>query len=188
MAISSRDKTWSFHNLTQGVKLAQFPEEQEIKSIQFQPDGLMLIVGLKDGTIKLYDIRTQQEIAKLDGFKGELSQITFSNKGLNFAAAWSTSDVARVFNLRKLGKEVYELKQESAVQSVSFDKYGQNLVTGAGQVVNVYQASKHWNEGPIYSVAKAHDNGVLSAAKFSASGRMLVTAGSEDRFLKVFQM
>lgn len=148
----------------------------------------MLIAGLKDGTIKLYDIRTQKEIAKLDAFKGELSQITFSNKGLNFAAAWSTSDVVRVFNLRKLGKEVYELKHDSNVQSVSFDKYGTSLVTGAGQALNIYQASKHWAEAPIYTNPKAHDNGVVSAAKFSSSGRMLVSAGTEDRFLKVFEL
>jgi len=148
----------------------------------------MLLTGLKDGTIKLYDVRSQQEIAKLDGFKGELSQITFSNKGLNFAVAWSTSDIARVFNLRKLGKEVYELKHESNVQSVCFDKYGQTLVTGAGQGLSVYQASKQWTEGPIYTNAKAHENGIVSTARFSGSGRLLVSAGAEDRFLKVFEL
>jgi WD40 repeat protein len=42
----------------------------------------MLLTGLKDGTIKIYDVRTNTEIFKITDFKGELSQIAFSNKGL----------------------------------------------------------------------------------------------------------
>jgi hypothetical protein len=43
-------------------------------------------------------------------YQGELSSLSFSNKGLNFAAAWKTSEICRVFNLRKLGKDVNEVK------------------------------------------------------------------------------
>lgn len=55
--VGSRDKTWSFHNLFQGVKLATVKEEEEVTNIEFHPDGLMMAVGLKNGIIKIYDIR-----------------------------------------------------------------------------------------------------------------------------------
>jgi WD40 repeat protein len=42
----------------------------------------MLLTGLKDGTIKIYDVRSNQEIFKITDYKGDLSQISFSNKGL----------------------------------------------------------------------------------------------------------
>jgi WD40 repeat protein len=50
----------------------------------------MLVTGLKDGTIKIYDIRSHMEIFKITDFKGEIASLSFSNRGLNFAAAWKT--------------------------------------------------------------------------------------------------
>lgn len=186
VAIASKDKTWSFHSLFQGVKLAQFTEEQEINSIEFHPDGLMLVTGLKDGTIKIYDIRTHQEIFKLTDYKGEIGNIAFSNKGLHFAASWKSHDVCRIFNLRKLGKEVNEIKHAAPVNCVNFDNYGQYLLTGAGASLNIFAASKHWTEEPLYTNEVAHETGIVNVAKFSSSGKMIVTGGSEDRFMKVF--
>ena len=184
-AISSKDKTWSFHNLFNGVKLASFSEDQEINSIQFHPDGLMLATGLKDGTIKMYDVRTNTAIYTETNFKGELGNISFSNKGLYFAASWKGSDVCRVFNLRKLGREVMEVKHSQPVEHVQFDYFGGYLLTGSGSGINVF-ASKHWSEPSVYANEKVHDTGVVSVAKFANSGRMIVSAGAEDRFMKVY--
>ena len=81
----------------------------------------MMLTGLKDGTIKIYDVRSNQEIFKISEYKGELNQIAFSNKGLNFAVAWKNTDVCRVFNMKKLGREVSEVKLPGNVHSVQFD-------------------------------------------------------------------
>jgi len=184
VALASKDKSWSFHNLFQGVRLATFQEEQEITSLQFHPDGLMLVAGLRDGLLKIYDVRTNQEIFKIADFKGEgVASIGFSNRGLNFAAAWAGSDVVRVFNLKKLGKEVAEVKVAAPASSVKFDAYGNTLLVGAGAGLSVH-AGKQWAQVGV--VEKALDTGVVSVARFSASGRRVVTAGAEDRFVKVF--
>lgn len=146
----------------------------------------MLLTGLKDGTIKIYDIRSHQEIFKIADYKGDLSSLAFSNKGLNFAAAWKTSDVCRVFNLRKLGKEVYEIQHSAGpINSVAFDHYGGYLLTGAGNTMNIF-ASKKWDEPPVYANGHPQDNGVVNVAKFAKSGRMVVSGGNEDRFMKIF--
>ena len=155
MAVASKDKSWSFHNLFQGVKLASFHEEQEINQIEFHPDGLMLVTGLKNGTIKIYDIRSHQEIFKMTDYQGELSSISFSNKGLNFAAAWKSSDTLRIFNLRKLGKEVNEVKLSDKVNSVSFDNYGGYFLAGAGSALSIHNLKK-WDDAPLYANPKAH--------------------------------
>lgn len=146
----------------------------------------MLITGLKDGTIKIYDIRSHQEIFKISDYKGELGNVSFSNKGLNFAASWKSQDVCRIFNLKKLGKEVHEIKHTGGnVNCVNFDFFGNYLLTGAGSSLNIY-ASKHWNEPAVYTNEKAHETGVVSVAKFSPSGKFIVSGGSEDRFMKVY--
>jgi WD40 repeat protein len=94
----------------------------------------------------------------------------------------------RVFNLRKLGQEVFELKHDAPVHSTNFDFYGQYLLTGSGAGINIFGASKHWNEPPLYTNSKVHEAGAVSKAKFSNSGRMVVSAGEEDRFMKVFHI
>jgi pre-mRNA-processing factor 19 len=184
VALASRDKSWSFHNLFQGVRLASFQEEAEIGALQFHPDGLMLVAGLKDGVLKIYDARSHQEIFKIADYRGaEVTSVAFSNRGLNFAAAWAGSEVVRVFNLKKLGKEVAEVKLAAPASSVKFDAYGSCLLAAAGPGVSVH-AGKQWAQ--VGGVERAQDSGVVSVARFSASGRRVVTAGNEDRFLKVF--
>ncbi len=70
VAIGSKDKSWSFHNLFQGVRLQTFKESEEVTSIQFHPDGMILVVGLKSGVLKFYDIRDQKVIREIEEFKG----------------------------------------------------------------------------------------------------------------------
>ena len=163
--------------------LKTFQEEQEVTAVEFHPDGLMMIAGLKDGTMKIYDMRSQLVIAIIADFKGEqeIGNISFSNRGLNFGASWKGSEVCRVFNLKKLGKEVYTLPHSAPVNQLQFDYYGNTIVTCAGSSLNVY-AVKQW-DAPVVSIP-AHED-VVNVARFSCSGQFLVS-GSEDRFLKVF--
>ena len=42
-----------------------------------------------------------KELNAYDG-NGDVCSISFSNKGINFAAAWRNSEVCRVFDLRKM--------------------------------------------------------------------------------------
>lgn len=160
-------------------------EKQEISSIEFHPDGLMLIVGLKDGTIKILDIRSNQVIYELADYKGELSNISSSRKGLHFAASWKNQNVCRIFNLKKLGKEDYQIEHSLPVNNVCFDNYGSYLLTSAGNTVNVY-SGKHWNDAALKYNQPVYESGVVNVAKFSKSGRMIVAGGSDDKFMKVF--
>jgi hypothetical protein len=52
-------------------------------------------------------------ISDLSNFKGhgEICSLSFSNKGLFFAAAWRNSDICRVFNLRKMKEESIQVMQ-----------------------------------------------------------------------------
>lgn len=145
----------------------------------------MLLTGLKDGTIKIYDVRTNQEIFKITDYKGDLSQISFSNKGLQFAVSWKSSDVCRVFNMKKLGKEVSEMKLPGNVHSVHFDHYGSYLLTGSGSSLSVFNSRK-LGDSPIYYNDMAHDIGFVNIARFAPNGKMIVSGGTEDRFMKVF--
>jgi WD40 repeat protein len=96
-----------------------------------------------------------------------------------------TTNVCRVFNMKKLGKEVTEVALPGNVHSVNFDNYGSYLLAGAGSTLSILSARKLGDE-PIYRNEHAHDTGVVNVAKFSPNGRMIVSGGTEDRFMKVY--
>lgn len=144
----------------------------------------MLATGLKGGTIKIWDIRAQNEVVKaLTTFEGsgDVISLDFSSKGTYFAAAWTKSDVCRVFDLRKMDNAPVEVvHQDNHVTSVNFDYMGGNLLTTAGNEIRV-TTGKQWNETVLQS---AVHEGVVNVAKFAPSGRYIVSGG-EERFMKV---
>jgi WD40 repeat protein len=87
--------------------------------------------------------------------------------------------------MKKLGKEVNEIKLPGNAHSVHFDHYGNYLLAGAGSSLSIFNAKK-LGDGPLYINEHAHETGVVNVAKFAPNGRMLVSGGTEDRFMKVF--
>ena len=109
--------------------LLKVQTEVAITAIEFHPDGLVLGVGLANGTVVIYDIRTQEKAITLEGpVKGStttaISQIQFSNKGFHLAVAWEEQDICRVYSMHKQNQFVDVKMQDVAVQSICFDHYG----------------------------------------------------------------
>jgi WD40 repeat protein len=62
----------------------------------------VLAVGLKNGAIKVYDIRDQKVAMEFVGPAAtEVKKIIFSNKGTYLAASWKDQDICRVYSLHK---------------------------------------------------------------------------------------
>lgn len=105
--------------------------EVPITAIEFHPDGLVLGVGLQNGDVIIYDIRTQEKAITLNGpikegastFTG-VRQIQFSNKGFHLAVAWEDQDICRVYSMHKQNQFVDVKMQGLPVQSICFDHYG----------------------------------------------------------------
>jgi WD40 repeat protein len=70
-----------------------------------------MATGLKNGVIKIWDIREQTSVTSIANWSGEgsICSLNFSEKGINFAAAWKGSETARVFDLRKMDKESFSI-------------------------------------------------------------------------------
>jgi WD40 repeat protein len=170
------------------VRLLTVTEPEEVHSLEFHPDGLMLAVGLKNGVIKIYDMRNQQVIKELEAFKGqgEVTNISFSNKGAHFAATWKNIETAKLFNLRKFDHaplDIVNSHPASKATTASFDHYGGYLATGSDNSLNIYNLKDVAN--PVHSF-QAHD-GIVNIAKFTTSGKAIISGG-EDRFLNVFSL
>jgi len=152
----------------------------------------VLAVGLASGVIKVYDIRDQKVAMQLAGefpqtdanTSSEVTNITFSNKGLYMAATFANQDICRVYSLHKQCAFTDISHGGNPINSIAFDVYGGYLATSAGKHVGLYHY-RNWGEtrSGEYSV-----NGPVSVVKFGAQCKKLFLASQNDANLSVYTL
>ena len=81
-------KRWVCHELGK--------HESVTSAVAFSPDGLRLLTGGSDGSIRLWDTRTWQEVGALPGLEEYVTRVSFSADG-GFIAAAGLKSTVRVF-------------------------------------------------------------------------------------------
>jgi len=120
------------------VKLHKELNGSPINTIEFHPDGGLFGSGQLDGSIKIWDLTSQQEILKLhDHGMESVSSISFSQNGFYLASCGEEDLTVRIWDIRK-NKVVKTLNLEidQNVNKVSFDSSG-NYLTLSGYVVGI---------------------------------------------------
>jgi hypothetical protein len=96
-------------------------------SVAFSPDGQRLAVGGDDGTVKVWEARTGQELLSLRGHAGPVYSVAFSPDGARLATG-SYDRTVKVWDART-GQELLSLRgHTSPVTSVAFTPDGTRLV------------------------------------------------------------
>ena len=67
----------------------------------FHPDGLILGSGTTDGLLRVWDVRTMQNVHVLEGHTAAISCLSFSENGY-LAASGSEDGSVKLWDLRKL--------------------------------------------------------------------------------------
>ncbi|MBS1824479.1 MAG: protein kinase [Acidobacteria bacterium] len=101
-------------------------------AVKFTPDGTKVAVGLVDGRIMLWDVRTRSLIRECKGHTGTVRSITFSPDGRQMASA-AFDKTIRLWDLAS-GKEVARQQLPEIVWSIQFSPDGQMLATASGDV------------------------------------------------------
>ncbi|CAN4091062.1 unnamed protein product [Withania somnifera] len=185
---ASLDSTWCFYDLASGLCLAQVEDASESEgytSAAFHPDGLILGTGTSGSLVKIWDVKSQANVAKFDGHVGSVTAISFSENGYFLATA--AQDGVKLWDLRKLKnfRTFSPYDENTATQSVEFDHSGSYLALG-GSDMRVYQVASvkaEWNH--IKTFPDLSGTGKATCLKFGPDARY-IAVGSMDRNLRIF--
>ncbi|ARI81869.1 WD40 repeat domain-containing protein [Microcystis aeruginosa] len=139
-----------------------------VNSVSFSRDGKTLATGSDDGTIKLWDVETGQEIRTLSGHNGKVNSVSFSPDGKTLATG-SEDKTIKLWNV-ETGEEIGTLSgHDGYVFSVSFSRDGKTLATGSDD-----GTIKLWDveTGQEIRTLSGH-NGKVNSVSFSSDGKTL---------------
>ncbi|CAL9146387.1 unnamed protein product [Musa hybrid cultivar] len=185
---ASMDNTWCFYDLSTGSCLTQVGEasmEEGYTSASFHPDGLILGTGTTGAIVKIWDVKSQSNVAKFDGHVGSVTAMSFSENGYFLATA--AMDGVKLWDLRKLRnfRSFAPYDPETPTNYVEFDLSGSYLAI-SGSDVRVYQVANvklEWNL--IKILPDLSGTGKVSCVKFGADAKYMAV-GSMDRNLRIF--
>ena len=185
LVTSSKDSTWAFHDIAAGKTLAVVKDANPsagVNCVQFHPDGLILGTGTTDNLIRVWDIKTQQNVASFEGHTGAVNALSFSENGYHLASGGDDGFV-RLWDLRKVGDKKLNFRNleggGGAVNDVSWDSSGTYLAS-AGVDLRVYIV-KQWDMVAQWTEHTA----AVTGCKWGAAAGFLASS-SMDRSLKIF--
>ena len=153
-----------------------------VNSVAFSlVDATLLAAGSRDGTVKLWDVVTQQDIATLEGHMSGVNSVVFSSDGVTLATG-SWDGTVKLWDVTTQ-QDIATLKvYTEGITSVAFSSDEVTLATGShdGTV-------KLWDVETERDIATfRHTSGVHSVS-FSSDGAILAT-GSWDRTVKLWDV
>ncbi|MDJ1171879.1 WD40 repeat domain-containing protein [Roseofilum sp. BLCC_M154] len=159
-----------------------YSNQGSVYSVSYSPDGQTLASGGNDGTIKVWNLETQAEVATLTGHQEWVYSVSYSPDGKTLASGGADGTI-KLWNLETQAEVATLTGHPGGVSSVSYSPDGQTLASGGND-----GTIKVWNLETQAEVATlpGHPGGV-SSVSYSPDGQTLASGGG-DATIKVWNL
>ncbi|WP_284271017.1 NACHT and WD40 repeat domain-containing protein, partial [Mycoavidus cysteinexigens] len=168
-----------------GVQFGECPtlkEESEVRSCSYSPDGKICAIGLKNGTISVYNTLNWEKMHTLQGHTDRVISVTYSPSGQQIASG-SADYTVRLWDAHS-GQPGPTLQGHTdRVISVMYSPSGQQIASGSGDhTVRLWDAHSG-QPGPIL---QGHTD-LVSSVAYSPSGQQ-IASGSADYTVRLWDV
>jgi hypothetical protein len=149
-----------------------------IESVAFSPNRRLLASSSDDGTIRLWDVRSQRELGRpLWHYRGAINTVAFSPDGREIASG-ACDGTVRLWDVRthrQLGPMLRAGRDRACVNGLAFSPDGRLLVSGSdfgdGRI-RIWDVRRHKQLGPPLG----HSGSGFNDVAFSPDGRTVAAA------------
>ncbi|KAF8726466.1 hypothetical protein HU200_019652 [Digitaria exilis] len=183
---ASKDNSWCLCDISTAsclLKVDDAFQQSGYTSASFHPHGPLLGIGTTTAFVKLWDMKSKENVANLKGHVGPVTAMSFSENGYLLATA--AHDGVRLWDVRKLTnlRTISPYDSGTATNTVEFDPSGSYLGIG-GSDARIYKAHEaEWNI--VKTLPDLSGMGKVTSLKFGA-GAEYIAVGSMDCNLRIF--
>ncbi len=142
-----------------------------VTSVAFSPDGMRLVSGSDDKTVKHWDVSSGKLIRTLEGHSDRVRSVAFSPNGSRVLSGGIQDGDLRLWDAAT-GRLIHVFKEAFGTSSVAFSPDGTRLLSGGPRDAWLWDAAS----GRLLHTLTGHELPVEAVA-FLPNGKHLITGG-----------
>lgn len=153
-----------------------------VQAIAISTDGQTLVCSNGEGIIKVWNLKSGQQIQCFKGHSAPITSVALSRNGQTLASS-SEDNTIKIWNLTKEREIGLLVKSEFISGRIALSSDGQTLAYAKGSIIQVWNQVWDWRSREEITL-EGHEWEVESLV-ISADGQILVS-GSWDKTIKVW--